>query len=233
MKNTLTRKGKTVYAPYLPYAAYKALVQLAKDHNAEIGENADHTLRLKFDEVETAKNVVAKWTADYNANRKVEVAPAPKSAPTQKPKASKVWDAKYFVELAVANGDTYEDAIAEACRITAELRNAQKTPSSKPTAAKGTTSSTKKNADTRSAEDFVADLVKSDKKLAQMAHIDADDKARKPRNAKGVTFDFGKIKGKTNSDKNRALHAQLVSMGMKDSRTHEYQAVWNARPWAN
>ena len=53
-----------------------------------------------------------------------------------------------------------------------------------------------------------------------------------PRKAKGSAFDFGSIKGDTKSDKNKALHAVLVSMGMKDSRTAEYQAIWNARPWA-
>lgn len=54
---------------------------------------------------------------------------------------------------------------------------------------------------------------------------------RKPTRAKGNSVDFNAFKG-TKSEKNRALHAQLVSMGMKDSRTPEYQAVWNARPWA-
>ena len=160
-KNTITRKKNTVYAPYLPHAAYKALVQLAKDHEGEIVANADHTTRIDFNEVETAKNVVAKWTADYNANRKVDLAPAPKSTP------------------------------------------AQKTPSSKPTASKGKTKTT----------------ASSTKKTA-------------PRKAKGNAFDYSVIKGNSKSDKNRALHAILVSMGMKDSRTAEYQAVWNARPWA-
>ena len=53
-----------------------------------------------------------------------------------------------------------------------------------------------------------------------------------PRKAKGEAFDFSKIKGDTKKDKNRALHAMLVGMGITDSRTPEYQAVWNARPWA-
>lgn len=48
---------------------------------------------------------------------------------------------------------------------------------------------------------------------------------------KGNTFDFSKIKGKTNSKKNQALHKELVKMGLKDSRTPEYMSVWNARPW--
>jgi hypothetical protein len=202
MKNiTITRTKNTVNATYLPYAAYKSAIALATEHKGEIGKDDKGNFKATFSSAKVAENFVKAWTAEYNANRKVEVAPAPKSTPTQKPKASKVWDAKYFVELAVANGDTYEDAIAEACRITAELRNAQKTSSSKPTATKGkTTSSTKKTTT--------------------------------PRKAKGEAFDFGKIKGKTKSDKNRALHAMLVAMGHADSRTKEYQAVWNARPWA-
>ena len=57
-------------------------------------------------------------------------------------------------------------------------------------------------------------------------------KTKAPRKAKGEAFDFSAIKGETKSDKNRALHAMLVSKGVKDSRTPEYQAVWNARPWA-
>jgi len=57
-------------------------------------------------------------------------------------------------------------------------------------------------------------------------------KSATPRKTKGVAFDFSKIKGKTNADKNKALHKELVKMGLKDSRTPEYMSVWNARPWA-
>ena len=54
-----------------------------------------------------------------------------------------------------------------------------------------------------------------------------------PKTAKkGNAFDFGKVKGKTNKEKNKALHAILVGMGIADSRTPEYMSVWNARPWA-
>ena len=53
-----------------------------------------------------------------------------------------------------------------------------------------------------------------------------------PKSAKGVAFDFGKIKGDSKSDKNKALHKELVKMGIKDSRTPEYKSVWDARPWA-
>jgi hypothetical protein len=56
---------------------------------------------------------------------------------------------------------------------------------------------------------------------------------RKPTPAKGDSkvIDFNAFKG-TKSEKNRALHAELVSRGLKDSRSDEYQAIWQARPWA-
>lgn len=81
-------------------------------------------------------------------------------------------------------------------------RNAQKPKASKPTATKGKAKAT----------------ASSSKKTA-------------PRKAKGEAFDFNAFKG-TKSEKNRALHAMLVSKGIADSRTPEYQAVWTARPWA-
>jgi hypothetical protein len=56
-------------------------------------------------------------------------------------------------------------------------------------------------------------------------------KAHAPKKSKGNSVDFSKFQG-TKSEKNRALHATLVGMGIGDSRTKEYQAVWNARPWA-
>ena len=55
---------------------------------------------------------------------------------------------------------------------------------------------------------------------------------KKSISTKGNGFDFSKVKGETKKEKNKALHAMLVSMGVKDSRTDEYMSVWNARPWA-
>lgn len=54
-----------------------------------------------------------------------------------------------------------------------------------------------------------------------------------PSKSKGKAFDFSKIKGKDNQAKNKALHATLVSMGLRDSNAPEYKTIWNARPWAN
>ena len=72
------------------------------------------------------------------------------------------------------------------------------------------------------------------KKLAE-AVVEATRKARKrkptPARGDGKAIDFNAFKG-TNSEKNKALHAELVSRGIKDSRTDEYQAIWQARPWA-
>lgn len=59
----------------------------------------------------------------------------------------------------------------------------------------------------------------------------ATPRTRKPTSAKGNGVDFNAFKG-TNSEKNKALHAELVSRGLKDSRTDEYQTIWQARPWA-
>ena len=162
MKNiTITRTKNIANATYLPYAAYKRALELATELKGEIDKTAEGNFKATFSSAKVAEKFVKTWTAEYEANRKVEptIAPTPKSTPVKK------------------------------------------TSTSKPTATKGkTTSSTKKTT--------------------------------APRKAKGEAFDFGKIKGETKSDKNRALHAMLVSMGHADSRTPEYQAVWNARPWA-
>jgi hypothetical protein len=80
------------------------------------------------------------------------------------------------------------------------------------------------------ATDFVT-AFEGEYEKAHKAYTKAKGKTE-PRKAKGNSVDFSKIKGKTNSDKNKALHAMLVSKGIKDSRTPEYMSVWNARPWA-
>lgn len=191
MKNiTITRTKNTVSATYLPYAAYKSAIALATAHKGEIGKTAEGNFKATFKTAKIAEQFKSEWTAEYEANRKVE----PTVAPTQKPKASKGKATDNKVVVTVDGKQFLVDASA--------LVPAQKTKSSKPTAKK-------------------ADKPSSTKKTTA------------PRKTKGEAFDFGKIKGKTNTDKNRALHAVLVSMGMKDSRTAEYQAVWNARPWAN
>lgn len=149
MKNAMSINKKTVSATYLPYAAYKSALALATAHKGQIDKTDKGNFMATFSSAKVAKEFVAEWTAEYEANRKPVPAPAPKH--TQKPKASK------------------------------------------PTATKG---------------------------------------KKAPRKAKGEAFDFGKIKGDTKKDKNRALHAMLVGMGIANSTSKEYQAIWNARPWA-
>ena len=64
----------------------------------------------------------------------------------------------------------------------------------------------------------------------------ADKKTKPSSTKKGKgkdnSFDFDSVKGNTKKEKNKALHAMLVGMGIGDSRTEAYQAVWTARPWA-
>jgi hypothetical protein len=185
MKNiTITRTKNTVSATYLPYAAYKSAIALATAHKGEIGKTAEGNFKATFASAKIAEQFKSEWTAEYNANRKAD-APAPKSTPAQKPKASKgkvvvTVDGKQFLVDASALVPT----------------QAPKTSSTKKATTKKTAS-------------------------------------KKPTASKGKAFDFTQIKGKTNADKNKALHAALVGMGMKDSRTADYKAVWNARPWAN
>jgi hypothetical protein len=119
-----------------------------------------------------------------------------------------------------------------------------KAPTKKPTASKGT------NANnfvvvTVDGKEFLVDasaLVptkpttsstkKTEAKKASAPKKSTTSSKKAPRKTKGEAFDFGSIKGKTNTDKNKALHATLVGMGLKDSRTPEYMSIWNARPWA-
>ena len=84
------------------------------------------------------------------------------------------------------------------------------------------------------AEKWTADYAEAHAAYAS-AHTDAQKTSSSKKNTKsgkGNTFNFNKVKGKTNSEKNKALHKMLVDMGIADSRTPEYMSVWNARPWA-
>ena len=143
-KNLINRSKNTISATaHLPYGAYKALVQLATDHGAEIGKTVKGFLTVTFDEVKTAENVATRFRADYAEAHKAYV-----------------------------NAHTTEPA--------------QEAKPQKSNGGKG----------------------------------------------KSKSFDFNSVKGNTNKEKNKALHAILVSMGYADSRVPEYQAVWANRPWA-
>ena len=198
MKNiNITRKNATVSATYLPYSAYKRALELATAHKGEIGKTAEGNFKATFSSAKVAEKFKSEWTAEYEANRKVE----PTVAPTQKPKASKGKTDNNFVVVTVDGKEFLVDASALV--------------PTKPTATKGKASSTKKT---------------EAKATAPKKSTTSSKKA--PRKTKGEAFDFNAIKGKTNTDKNKALHATLVGMGIKDSRTPEYMSIWNARPWA-
>lgn len=185
MKNTITRTKNTVSANYLPYKAYTRALELAQEHKGEIGKTDKGNFMATFNSVETAKKFVAQWTTEYNANRKVDLAPTKATAPTKKPTVSK--------------GKATETVTVELNGVKYTVNKADLIPTQAPK-----TSSTKKT---------------------------EAKKPTSPRKTKGEAFDFTKFKG-TKSEKNRALHATLVGMGIGDSRTKEYLAVWNARPWA-
>lgn len=93
--------------------------------------------------------------------------------------------------------------------------------------------------DKSKAEQFVKEFT-SEYAKAHKAYMKGKGKTKKtpssskktPKKAKGKGFDFDSVKGKTESEKNKALHAMLVGMGHTDSRSDAYQGVWNARPWA-
>jgi hypothetical protein len=204
MKNiAITRTKNTVSATYLPYTSYKRAIELATALKGKIGTTAEGNFKATFNSVKTAEKFATTWRAEYNANRKVSVEP---TAPiTKKPKVSK--GKTELTELEIAHAElfyAYEAACAEIEDLKAQL--SKKTPSS-----------TKKT-DT--------------KKATAPKKSTTSSKKTTPRKTKGSAFDFGKIKGKTDSDKNKALHATLVAMGHADSRTKDYQAIWNARPWA-
>jgi hypothetical protein len=77
------------------------------------------------------------------------------------------------------------------------------------------------------------DFVTAFEREYEQAHAEyAKAHAKAPARTKGNGIDLSKIKGETNKDKNKALHALLVSKGITNSKSDEYMSVWNARPWA-
>lgn len=197
LTNTLTRKNTTVSAGHLPYKAYTSAVAIAEALNGKIGKTDKGGFKATFNSVELAKKFVAQWTAEYEANRKVEPT-TKKTEISKKSKATKSTD--NFVVVTVDGKEFLVDASALV-----------------PTKAK-TPSSSKKTV-TKKATDKKATPKKS---------------TTSPKGkGKSKVFDFDKIKGKTNADKNKALHKALVGMGMRDSNAPEYKAIWSARPWAN
>jgi hypothetical protein len=187
MKNiTITRTKNIVNAPYLPYKAYTRALALATEHKGEIGKTAEGNFKATFANAKIAEKFVKAWTAEYEANRKVE----PTVAPTHEAKpVSKRERQNAYIERQIA---TLEKSLK-------------------------------------------AEGIDPNKVVSFDAHgtpvMSAKASPRKARKAKGNGIDFNAFKG-TKSEKNRALHAMLVSKGIADSRTPEYKAVWNARPWA-
>jgi hypothetical protein len=100
-QNTLTATA------YLPYGAYKALAQLAKDHNTEIAKTAEGFATVTFSSAKTAESVAKKFRADYAEAHAAyvsahtsEPAPAPKQeAKPHKPTTNGKGNAKVLKKL--------------------------------------------------------------------------------------------------------------------------------------
>lgn len=85
MKNiTITRTKNIANATYLPYKAYTRALALATELGGVIGKTDKGNFKATFSSAKIAEKFVKAWTTEYEANRKVEVAPTPKSTPTQK-----------------------------------------------------------------------------------------------------------------------------------------------------
>ena len=202
MKNAITITRKA-NTVHAPYLPYAAYQSALALATALKGKIGENADKT-FKATFNSVKTAEKFVAQWTAeyNANRKVSVEPTKAPTVKPKASKGTNANNFVVVTVDGKEFLVDASALV--------------PTKPKASKGkakaTASSTKKSDPTTKKS------TTSSKKA--------------PRKSKGNAFDYSVIKGKTNTDKNKALHAVLVGMGMKDSRAKEYQAVWNARPWA-
>lgn len=150
-----------------------------------------------------------------------------------------------FIKATVSDEKIAKTIVRKVERELAQARKSKQTEVKITKNAKATSRATQ-NAPTSAKGKAKADIITIDGKeytlkgtangdgfvLVPVAPAPVKASPRKPSRTKGNAFDFTKIKGKTNADKNKALHAVLVGMGMKDSRTKEYLAIWNARPWA-
>ena len=131
---------------------------------------------------------------------------------------------------AKAFADAFESAYAKAHKAYEKANGKSVKAKAEPTKSAPAPAKGKSNLVTVTLDGITYQVDKAN--LVPTAPKSAPAKKSAPKRAKGNGFDFSKIKGNSNADKNKALHATLVSMGMKDSRTAEYLAIWNARPWA-
>jgi len=106
-KNLIKRTQNTLTATaYLPYGAYKALVQLAQDHNTEIAKTAEGFVAVTFDSVKTAESVAKKFRADY-AEAHAAYVPKSERAEAYDParEYEDLMDGKEYTIQGTANGD--------------------------------------------------------------------------------------------------------------------------------
>ena len=215
---------------YVPHALYTQNTAIVDDLGGEMIKGVGE-FRAKFKKVADAKAFVEQAVTfmpakEYNAARKTEPkAPAKsttkatngKGASTRKP-------AVEYVTVTDSDGLTYK--VPKTALAPAKGKGAHKPMSGRV----GVESEQKVLLESKGRK--AAKGKGADKPTQAKTTKTEKSTPKRTRNAKGNGFDFSAIKGADNKAKNKALHATLVSMGMADSRTPEYQAVWNARPWA-
>lgn len=230
---TFTQVKNTVTADrYVPYALYTQNTAIVAELGGEMVKGVGE-FRAKFAKVADAKAFVERAVThiskrEYNAARKTEPKAPAKSTTTKATNgkgASTRKPAVEYVTVTDPDGLTYKvpkSALAPAKgkgshkpmsgRVGVESEQALLLEAKgKGKGAKGKGVSKPTQAKTTKTEQVAP---------------------KRTRKAKGNDFDFTAIKGADNKAKNKALHQALVKMGLADSRTAEYQAVWSARPWA-
>ena len=81
-----TSKKSVLATAHMPYGAYKALKQLALDHNGKIVETTEGFFKADFDTVATAKAIKTRFDADYAT---AHAAYVPKPTEPKAPKTTK------------------------------------------------------------------------------------------------------------------------------------------------
>lgn len=215
---------------YLPYALlcdnepiYKALggsrVEGVKGFRVEFPKVANATDFIK-------QGITHMSTKEYEASRKTEPKAAP--APAKSGKGRKT--AVQYKTVTDSDGCVYKVRVDE-CELVSEPTPAKKSNGN------GTHKPMSGRVGVESEQKVLLEAKGRKPAKAKGGNKPTPAKTEKStpkrgRKGKGDGFDYSTIKGATKSEKNKALHHALVKMGLADSRTAEYQAVWNNRPWA-
>lgn len=226
---TFTQVKNTVTADrYVPYALYTQNTAIVAELGGEMVKGVGE-FRAKFAKIADAKAFVERAVThiskrEYNAARKTEPKAPAKSTTTNGKGASTRKPAVEYVTVTDPDGLTYK--VPKSALAPAKGKGSHKPMSGRVGVESEQALLLEAKGKGKGAKG------KGVSKPTQAKTTKADKPAKRTRKAKGDGFDFTTIKGADNKAKNKALHQALVKMGLADSRTAEYQAVWNARPWA-